>query len=245
MMRRAVALLCAGAAGVFVGACESTAEKSAQLAKHGATLAVGTRIDVTKANAQVVVVSATPLTDANGTAAAVALRNTTAEPLYNLPISVIVLSPAGKKVAGNDAAGLDPSLTHVAVLPPGQVTWWVDDQLFPTAKAAKVKATVGKAGAPPPTPPAFPLSAAKLVNDPTSGVLASGTVRNATSKAVSTLTVEGVSLKGGTPIAAGRGAVSSLAAGATSPFRVFFIGKPTGGQLVLTAAPTGAGSAGS
>ena len=239
MTRRAVALLCAGAAGVFVAGCESTAEKSAKLAKAGGTLAQGTRVKVTQANAQVVVVSATPLTDANGTAAAVALRNTTGKSLYNLPISVVVLSPAGKKVAGNDAAGLDPSLTHVAVLSPGQVTWWVDDQLFPTGTAAKVKATVGKAGAAPPTTPVFPLSATKLVDDPTSGVLASGTVRNATAKPVATLTVEGVSLKGGKPIAAGRGAVTSLAAGASSPFRVFFIGKPTGGQLVLTAAPSG------
>jgi hypothetical protein len=241
MMRRAVALLCAGAAGVFVAACESTAEKSAKLAKAGGTLALGTRVKVTQANAQVVVVSATPLTDANGTAAAVALRNTTTKPLYDLPISVVVVSRAGKKVAGNDAAGLDPSLTHVAVLPPGRVTWWIDDQLFPTATAAKVKvkATVGKAGVAPSVAPAFPISATKLVDDPTSGVLASGTIRNATAKPVATLTIEGVSLKGGKPIAAGRGAVTSLAAGASSPFRVFFIGKPTGGQLALSAAPSG------
>jgi hypothetical protein len=238
MMRRAMALLCAGAAGVSIAACESTAQQSAKLAKAGGTLAQGTRVRVTQANAQVVVQSATTPTDANGTAAAVAVRNTTGKPLYNLPISVVVLSAAGKKVAGNDAAGLDPSLTHVAVLAPGRVTWWVDDQLFPTGPATKVRVTVGKAGGPPPSPPAFPLTATKLVDDPTSGVLASGTVRNATAKAAATLTVEGVSLKNGRPIAAGRGAVDSLAAGASAPFRVFFIGKPTGGQLVLSAAPT-------
>ena len=70
-------------------------------------------------------------------------------------------------------------------------------------------------------------------------MLASGTVRNGSPKAVATLNVVGVSLKGGRPIAAGRGAVSKLAAGSSSPFRVHFIGRPTGAQLVLSAAPGG------
>ena len=128
MRLAAVALGLAGAAALLAG-CQSTQSKSAELAAQsgGASKEQGLQID--RKSRDVEVTGTTLVSDANGAAVVVGLKNKSKKTLVNVPIAIDVRK-GGKTVFANDAPGLEPSLVGVAALKPGESLTWVNDQVF-------------------------------------------------------------------------------------------------------------------
>jgi len=229
------------AAVAFAG-CQSTQEKSAELAKQGQQAFTEKGLSVTKENPDVKVLGTTVLSDPNGSAVAVELRNTSSKALVNLPIAIDVRDKKGKTVFQNNLPGLDPALTSIALLKPGETATWVNDQVFAASKPAsvKVKVGIGERGGAPEKLPSIEVSAPKLTDDPVSGVEANGVVHNHSKLLQRKFTLFTVARKGNKIIAAGRGEIDKLKpiAGKNFNYHVFFIGDPKGGSLQLFSPPT-------
>ncbi|HEY3970998.1 MAG TPA: hypothetical protein VGL79_06325, partial [Solirubrobacteraceae bacterium] len=135
--------------------CESTQEHSAELqrqAKHDVLAAQSTA--VTKESPSVKVLQSTVIHSSSQSAVVVALRNTSTQTLENAPIEVTVRDAHGNVLYQNNASGLEPSLSTVSLLLPGQETVWVDDQVtasgVPTSASALVGEGTQSSGAIPP-----------------------------------------------------------------------------------------------
>jgi hypothetical protein len=240
MTRRVVAVaLCAGLF-VTVAGCESSQDRSAQLQKQGAKLIANQHgLVLHGRNDAVRVLQSGVVTDANGTAAAVWLRNTRPAALGQVPIAITVVGPGHKAVFANSAAGLESSLVSVAALPGKSDMLWVDDQVIPTGKALAVHVRVGAGGAGAPTSlPKIDVGQPKLQNDATSGLEAVGKLTNQSSVDQLRLFVYVSAWRGGRLVSAGRGAVQLLKAHAHATYHVYLIGNPQGAQLTATAPPT-------
>ena len=237
--RGIAALLGAGLLFTATG-CESSQDRSAQLEKQGAKLIANQHGLVLHGhNAAVRVLQAGVVTDANGTAAAVLLRNIEPTPLGQVPIAIDVLGPGHKTVFANSAPGLEASLTSVPALPPKGDMTWVDDQVIPAGKALSVHARIGAGGnGAPRALPQIVVSQPRLQNDATSGLEAVGSVTNRSSIDQLRLFVYVSAWNGGRLISAGRGALQQLAAHHHATYHVFLIGNPNGAQLTATAPPT-------
>jgi hypothetical protein len=222
-----------------LSACESTQDKSARLSKGGASVFQEKGLKVTRQNGDVKVGATSVISDENGTAAVVELENRSKRTLANVPLAIDVTDASGKSVFKNDAPGLEPSLTSVAVLRPGERFMWVDDQVQPTGKPKKVNADVGvEKGVAPAELPPIEVTEPRLEEDPTSGVNAAGFVTNKSKLEQLKFTLFAVALKGGRVVAAGRGAVQRLKPGKRTRFHIYFIGDPRGAKLTVAAPPT-------
>ena len=235
-------LLLAGAALLFV-ACESTQDKSARLAKEAEGLKKQRGLVIAKRSKVVKVGRRVVLSDKNGTAVVVELRNTSRRMLAKVPVAIDVRN--GKRsVFKNDDAGLEPSLVGVPVLKPRQRFLWVHDQVLATGKGDSVKATVGVGRRKPPRRlPQIGITGPKLEVDPTSGVLAVGKLVNRSQVLQRNIVVHAVARRGNRIVAAGRAAIERLKPGARATFQVFFIGNPRGARITLAAPPTSFGQA--
>lgn len=230
-------LLALGASG-----CESTQDKSARLAKESGGLATQQGVTVTKANSDVQVLGTSVVTDENGSAVVVRLRNSSARAQANVPVALAVQDAAGKTVFTNATPGLERSLTHAALVPARGEAVWVNDQVFATEPPKTASAKVGAPeGAPPPDAAAIRVGRVSLTQDPVSGLAATGSVTNPGSKDQRRVLVTAVATRGGMVVAAGRGIVARVRAAKRARFRVFFIGSPKGADLQVTAAPSPAG----
>ncbi len=240
MSRRFVAgALCAGLFLTALG-CESSQDRSAQLQKQGAKLIANQHgLVISASNTAVRVLQTGVVTDANGTAAAVLLRNIKPTPLGQVPIAIDVLGPGRKTVFANSSPGLEASLTSVAALPGKGDMTWVDDQVIPTGKALSVRVRVGAGGqGAPDALPRIDVSPPKLHNDATSGLEAIGKVTNRSSVPQVRLFIYVSAWRAGRLVSAGRGAVQLLKAGGHATYHVFLIGNPQGAQLTAAAPPT-------
>lgn len=220
--------------------CETTREQAAKFTQSGnaAFTAKGLRVNAT--NRAVKVLERAVVSDANGTAAVVVLRNAGAQALADVPVAIAVRTAQGKVVWRNDAPGLEPGLTHAALLAPGQTVTWVNDQITPTGKPATVKARIG-AGSPAPAGAQrvrIDVGAAHLEGDPASGVTAIARATNASDVPQKDLVIAAVARKGGHVVAAGRSIVPLLKAHGHARFQVFFIGDPRGAALSFEAQPS-------
>ena len=239
MTSRLALLLAAGGATLALSACESTQDKSKRLgeqAKHATHTDRG--VKVTKLNPDVKVLGTTVLTDQNGSAVAVRLRNTGRRPLVRVPIGVDVLDAKGQSVFTNSIPGLEPNLTSTAVLVPGRETYWVNDQVTAAGKPAHVRAKAGIQSKVAKSLPALVVKPPRLKQDPVDGVYATGFVFNRSKVEQRHLVLYCVALKGTKVVAAGRGAIERLRVGRKQRYRIFFIGNPKGARLVVTAPPT-------
>lgn len=223
-----------------VTGCESSQDRSAQLKKQGASdIAHQQGLVIHARNADVRVVQTGVVTDSNGTAAAVALRNISPTPLGTVPIAITVLGAGGRSVFRNNAPGLESSLVSVAALPPRGELTWVNDQVIPTGAAVKVHAEAGAGGVRAPTSlPRIVVGVPQLSNDPSSGLEATGTITNRSPVTQLKLFVYVSAWRGGRLVSAGRGAIARLAPGAHTTYRVYLIGNPQGAQLLVAAPPT-------
>jgi hypothetical protein len=228
------ALACAAA--VALGGCQSTVQKAKKVAASSAAAFGGPAHGVDATDATIKVLASTIVRDANGTAVVVELRNTGSRVVGNAPIDVDLRDRAGKSVFRNDAAGLAASLTHVPALPAGARVTWVDDQVTPTATPRRVIVRVGRGRPGVDAAPAPTASRAALSGDPTSGIQASGTVRNPSEVALRDVTVSVVARRDGRIVAAGRAVVDRLAPEQSAPYHAYLIGDPGHSRLQIGAA---------
>lgn len=239
-MRRAtgiVATVCLPAVA-FVG-CQSSQELNDKLKKEGARrLANQHGLVIKTRNPYVKVLQTAVVTDPNGTAAAVVLRNNAKVPLGTTPIAINVVGIGGKSVFRNDAPGLQPALVSVAAIPPGAELTWVNDQVVPAGKALAVRAEVGAGAGAPPLLPRIDVQLPHLETDPTSGLEAVGKVFNRSSITQLKLFIYVSAWRGGRLVSAGRGAIAKLPPGRHANYHIFLIGTPQGAQFAVYAPPT-------
>jgi len=220
--------------------CESTQDKSDRLRKQAKRFVNKQKgVVVTRTNRQVKVTDTTVLHDENGTAVVAELSNSSPKIMAGVPVSIDVKSGANKSLFRNDTPGLEPALTSVAVLPPREDLFWVNDQvpLSGTPKDVDVKVGVAR-GQAPAKPPKLEVSRPKFQGDPTSGIAAVGYVKNESKLLQTKVTVFCVARKGGRVIAAGRSGIQRIKPGRRGRYKVFFIGNPRGGRLEAWAPPT-------
>ncbi len=236
-MRAALALLAVAAVGV--SGCESTQSKSARLRAASKSRRAETGLKVTRPAPGVKVTSTQLLTDPNGTALVVELRNTTKRTLAGVPLAVNLADRSGTSVYRNDTPGLERSLVSAALLPARASTLWVNDQVTASGKPAKATARPGAGGkVVRAAAPRLTISALKAETDPTSGVAATGTVTNHSKVDQRDLVVNVVARRGGRVTAAGRAVVRRLKAGGHTRFQAFLIGTAKGARLSASAPPT-------
>ena len=236
-MRRAGAGALAALALLLSG-CETTAEKSARLAKlarHQTRAQSG--LSIAHPNAAVELRSSAVLHDENGTAAVLTLRSRARAPLRNVPIAITVKDARGSTLYTNGTPGLAPSLVSVPLLLPGRDTVWIDDQIQ-VSGAASVSATAGEVPTASGRPPELSPQAVHLFNDPASGVGAEGVLVNHSAVPQRELVVFAIATRAGHLVAAGRAVLPTVPASGSVPFRVFFIGSPQGGALQVSAPAT-------
>jgi hypothetical protein len=234
-----LAIALAGVALVATG-CESTQDKSARIAAELGPVKQEEGLKIEKQSKDVEVVSSKLLTDQNGSAVVVRLRNRSNEDLVGVPIAIDVLDTKGKSVYRNDIPGIEPALAAVPFIPAGGETEWVHDQILATGKPAKVEVKVGEGGEPfSGELPQISVSEPKLEGDPYSGILAGGNVENQSGEDVERLLLYAVATKGSKVVAAGRGAIEPLKSKAKPiPYNIYFIGDPSGADVKVAQYPS-------
>lgn len=223
---------------LFIAGCESTQSESAKLEEQGVDLAKTEKIDVGAMNRQIEVVEKVVLSDQNGSAVAVVMKNKSAEGLADAPIAINVKGENGKSVYRNDMAGVEPSLIQVPVMRPDSEVYWVNDQVLATSTPKSVEVTVGEAASLPADLPEIEISEPELTNDPTSGIEATGTATNKSDIEQVDIVLYAIARKNGKIVAAGRGQIPRLKVGGKpETFHIFFIGNPTGAEVTVIAPP--------
>jgi len=220
--------------------CETTAQKSARIAEELGPVKQERGLKITAANKDVKVISATVLSDAEGAAVVVEVRNSSGEALADVPIAIDVLGANGKSVYRNDLPGLETALTAIPYVPANGSAVWVNDQVLATGKPKDVKVTVGAGGTPfSGQVPKFTAPPPKLEGDPYSGIVAGGNVENESGEKNDRVLVYAVARKGGKVVAAGRGALEKVKAEPKPlPYNVYFIGDPSGAEVEIELFPT-------
>jgi hypothetical protein len=224
-----------------VSACQSTQSRSAELEAENATVLLEEEgVTVTKEDPDIEVTSTTLLSEAEGHAVVVELRNRSTEGLVDVPIAVDVLDAKGNSVYRNDAPGLEQALVAVPFIPARGEAVWVNDQVLATGEPAEVDVKVGVGGKPfDGEQPEIEVSTPKLEGDPTSGMVADGDVVNRTGEDQNRFLIFAVARQGEEIVAAGRGAIEHLKPEEKKvPYNVYFIGNPRGAELTLYEYPT-------
>jgi uncharacterized lipoprotein YehR (DUF1307 family) len=229
-------------AAISLTACQSTQEKSAELAAEaGTTLLNEKGLKVTKESTDVKVTSTAVLSGSEGSAAVVVdVHNDSSQNLVDVPILIDVRDAKGKSLYRNDFPGIEPALAEIPYVAAGGDAEWVNDQVLTTGKPSSVKV---KLGADDSTfsgeLPDIEVSEPHLAGDPVSGIEATGTVVNKTGTDQGRLLIYVVARRRGEVIAAGRGAIEHLKPETKKiDYRVFFVGDPRGGELTLSDFPT-------
>jgi len=165
---------------IALGACQSSQEKSAELEKSGHNaISKEKGLQITAVNKQVKVLDTTTLTDKNGSAVVVTLKNESSQGLINTPIAIDVQDAKGKSVFKNNDPGLEASLIGVPLMQAGQTVDWVNDQVLAAGTPKSVKVQVGSTkDTLSSSVPELEVSKPKLKTDPYSGTEAAGTVTN-------------------------------------------------------------------
>lgn len=240
MIVRRAALAASGLAALAVlPGCETTADKSARLAAQATTSKLERGLRVAASNPDVQVLGSAAITDANGTAVVVTLRDTARVAMADVPIAIDVRSAAGTSIFRNDQPGAEAALVSAPLLSPGRDFNWVHDQVQAAgAKAARVTVRVGKPrGAIPARPARMTAGRLTLESDGAGGTEGRGRLQNRSSEPQRAVTVYAVARRGSKVVAAGRALVDRVAAGAAAPFAIYFIGDPKGARISVSAAP--------
>ena len=236
MSRWPLALVSAILVVLLVTGCETTQDKARKLAEQAKENAPKPLV-ITKRDKDVKVLDTTLLSDQNGNAIVVTLKNEGKQTLLNTPI-LIDLHAGKKSVYKNSTAGLETALNHVPLMRPGETVDWVNDQLTPSTKPTSAKVAVGVPtdSAPKQIPPVEVGSS--HLQSTSLGPKETGRVTNKSQLDQLKLVLFAVARSGGKVVAAGRGGVKKLKANSARPFTIFFIGNPTGADVTVTAPPT-------
>jgi hypothetical protein len=238
--RWAAAAATALAVAALVG-CQSSQDKNAELAAHAKNAIKSEQgLTIQGQNKSVKVVGSKILTDKNGSAVVVTLKNEGTQTLVDAPIAIQLKSAKGKLSYTNTTPGLEKALHAVPLLPAGQEVDWVNDQVFASYPPKTVKVQVGNTSGPETADPSqLKVSTPKIVNDPVSGIEATGTITNASSSEADQVLLMAVARNGGQIVAAGRGGVKRVRPTGEKPARyhIFFIGNPKGATVTVEAYP--------
>jgi hypothetical protein len=225
------------AVGVSLTACQSSQDKAKEIQAR-AVAAAPKPLVIPKPNKDIKVEGTTLLHDQNGDAIVVQLKNDSSQTMVNVPILVDIKS--GKhSVYKNNTAGLDFALNHVALIQPHETFYWVNDQVTGEGKTAKVEV-----GQPDGKAPSGKLPSYFTVSDPKSGhdfsgAKVSGTVKVDGKVDQDHLILFAVARQGNRIVAAGRGQIKALKAGARpANYTIYFIGNPAGADVTIQAPPT-------
>ncbi len=228
----ALALACLALTG-----CETTAEKSAQLERHAKRVTLTDKgLAITQPSTDVKVLGTAVVRDAERAAVVVTLENRSAHAQRDVPIAITVKSARGRTVFQNNGAGLEGALVSVPSIPGHGTVSWVDDQVPVTGAPATASAKVGEAASVAGPLPELVVGGTRVSEDPASGLIATGQVRNHSNVAQSGLVVFVVGRRAGKVVAAGRAIVTELAPSSSAPFQVSLVGDARGAQ-VQSAAP--------
>lgn len=224
---------------VTLSACESSQSKNEKLANSAGSLEEEKGVNAGAANTKVSAGDVALITDENGSAVAVKLRNKDSKPQLDVPVIIDVKSKSGELLFTNGTAGLQRTLTHASVVPADSAVYWVNDQVFAAEPPEKVDVKVGasdsKSAA---QPPKFTIASIGLVEDPVNGTAAVGKVQNPTGEDQRKILVSVVGEKSGKVVAIGRGVINKIKADKSGKFTVFFIGNPKGAKLNANAQAT-------
>ncbi|HEY4897051.1 MAG TPA: hypothetical protein VII01_13275 [Solirubrobacteraceae bacterium] len=223
--------------------CETTAEKSARLEAAAKRLGRPTSgasrgLSIAALSTAIKVRSTAVVHSREGTAAIVTLRNDSATALRDIPIEITVRDASGASIYSNNRQGLGRALISVPLIGAHTTLTWVDDQIQATGIPATVAARVGRSPAVHGPTPSIALTGAHMVEDPSTGPGAAGTVVNHSSIGQRELIVYAVARRGSRILAAGRAVIPEAAPSASTPFQLFFIGDPRGGKLSLSVPAT-------
>lgn len=237
--RRAAAVLGVAFGATWATGCQSTQDKSAEIAAGLGPVRQEKGLKITEASEDIAVVSKTLLTDANGSAVAIELRNESARNLADVPIALNVLDRRGRSVYRNNIPGIEPALASLLYLPAGETATWVHNQILATGEPDAVEVRVGATDATYDRElPDIEVSQPELERDPVSGVAATGVAINHTEENHKRLLLYGVAREGDEIVAAGRGALEEMKPEKRLHYDVFFIGDPEGAELEVTSYPT-------
>jgi hypothetical protein len=225
---------------LIIGGCESTQDKSARIGAELGPVAEEKGLRISERSRDVRVLSTILLSDANGSAVVVELRNDSPRDLAEVPLLIDVLDARGKSVYRNDIPGIEPALASVPFVPAGGEVLWVHDQVLATGEPASVKVTVGAGGKElSGEQPEVSVSAPKLEGDPYTGVAAGGEVVNESGEDIERLLLYAVARQENEIVAAGRGAIEPLKDKPKPvPYNIYFIGDPKGAEVGVTEFPT-------
>ena len=234
-----VSLALVGVALVTTG-CESTQDKSAKIGAELGPVAEEKGLRIAKESEDVRVLDTTLLSDANGSAVVVEVRNESGRNLVEVPILIDVLDAKGHSVYRNDIPGIEPALAAVPFVPAGGEVAWVHDQILAAGAPASVEVEVGASDAGfSGELPQVSVSEPKLEGDPYTGLAAAGEALNRSGEDLDRLLLYGVARRGEEIVAAGRGAIEPLKAnGKDVAYNIYFIGDPRGAAVTVTRFPT-------
>lgn len=226
-------------AALALSACQTTAEKSAELrrqAKHVSLERHG--LSIVHESRAVSVLGASVVRGSEGTAVAVTLRNHSARALREVPVAITVKGADGRVLFRNDGAGLERALVAVPSIAPRSTIVWVDDQVPLGGSPTSVSARVGEAPTAAAPLPAMSIAHVRVSEDPANGLVATGTVSNHSKLAQTSLVLFGTAARAGKIVAAGRQILPELAAGASSEFEVALLGDARGAKPIVVAPAT-------
>ncbi|HEX8689348.1 MAG TPA: hypothetical protein VF729_03805 [Solirubrobacterales bacterium] len=220
--------------------CESTQEKSAKIAAELGPVVQEKGLRIAAQSKDVRVLDTTLLSDANGSAVVVEVRNESARDLVDVPILVDVLDAKGRSVYRNDIPGIEPALAAIPAVPAGGEVAWVHDQILATGKPASVEVRVGASDASfSGAPPEVSVSEPELEGDPYTGIAAGGDALNRSGEDLDRLLLYAIARRDEEIVAAGRGAIEPLKAnGKDVAYNIYFIGDPRGAAITVTQFPT-------
>jgi hypothetical protein len=242
-----LAALALVALALTLTACESNQERSAKIEKADRHQERETEqrielaeraLTITHPSTRVKVLATSLLRGSEGMAAVVTLHNLSATALRDIPIEVTVENAHGAKLYSNDVAGLGAGLNSEPLLGAHATATWIDDQVQATGTPASVSAKVGEGTPVSGAVPSLSVEGAHQYEDPTNGPAAEGSIVNHSHVAQQELIVYANVRRAGQIVAAGRALVPSAPAGSTTRFQLFFIGKPGGGSLEVSAPAT-------
>jgi hypothetical protein len=224
--------------------CETTAEKAAKLEKvakrhaREAPPQVQHGLSIARVSTKVKVGPTTILRSSEGAAVVVTLRNTSATPLRNVPVEITVRDAHGASLYANTVPGLAPGLVSAPLLAAHSELRWVDDQVQLSGSPASAVAKVGEAAPFKGAVPRLSVAGTHVVEDPTNGPTAEGTVINASGVSQQELIVYAIATRAGKIVAAGRAIVPEAPAHSSTRFQLFFIGDPRGATVAFSAPAT-------
>jgi hypothetical protein len=234
-----------GLAALALSGCESSQEKSARLERAAKLVAAKAAPSgpsptsaLTSPSTKVKVGQVSILKGTEGLAAVVTLQNTSSTPLRDVPIALSVRDTNGGIVYSNEAPGQAPGLGSASLIAAHSRVTWIDDQIQGSGTGLKATAKVGEAPAVNGGVPQITIAGAHLIEDPSSGAGAEGSVVNHSGINQSELVVDAEVRHGKEIVAVGRAVVPEAPAGASTRFQLFFVGDPRGGKLEVSAPPS-------